>query len=93
MKFNQKIYYITGDTFDEDIRLQYGEDTLDEVIRIFNEDRGVCFEGFYYLPLNKDYSNEEPIYSLVANYYKDVAPWADALVMDNNDIYFFIDNY
>lgn len=90
MKFNQKIYYIIGDTFEEDIRLQYGEDAFDEVIRILNKDCKVYFEGFYYLPLNKDYSNKEPVYSLVANYYKDIAPWADALVIDDNDCPFFI---
>ena len=91
MEFKKKIYYISEQSFEKDLSLQYGDEVIDEIFNTFNDDHNVYYEGFYCLPLDVDYSDKDPIYSLVANYYKDVAPWADILVVDSNDVYFFID--
>ena len=88
MEFKKKIYYISEQSFEKDLSLQYG----DEIINTFNNNpNAFYYKGFYYLRLDIDYSDKDPIDSLVANYYKDVAPWADILVVDANDVYFFID--
>lgn len=76
--YRRKIYCVDGSTFIDDISLQYGYDAFTRVERVmteFFEDNDV-----YVFPLNEEYDSDELL--IVATYYRDIAPWAETLVVD-----------
>jgi hypothetical protein len=76
--YRKKIYCVDGSTFIDDISLQYGYDVFVRVERMMTE----LFEDndIYIFPLNEKYGSDELL--IVATYYRDIAPWAETLVVN-----------